>query len=115
MRRSSSILRGLLVASILVTVGAVALWLGTGRDAYTKFQVVETVAVEVDPDDPLAAAGFYDEGQTETVSRPAFRFGLLPTPQGLFDRHAVSVVSVAGPLWGLTLVAWLWSRRLSKA
>jgi hypothetical protein len=49
------------------------------------------------------------------VSRPAFRFGLLPTPQGLFDRHALSVVSVTAPLWGLTLAAWLWSRRLSRA
>jgi hypothetical protein len=104
-------LRALLITSLLVTVAAVALWLATGGDAYTKFKVVETVAREVDPDDPLAAAGFYDDqAATETVSRDAFRFGLLPTPQGLVDRHLLSVATFAGPLWALTIGVFLWSR-----
>jgi hypothetical protein len=99
------------ILSAVVTVASVVLWQATGGDYYTKFQVVETVAREVDPDDPLAAAGFYDDGPAEeTVSRDAFRFGLLPTPQGVFDRHAISVASFAGPLWAATLVVFGWRR-----
>ncbi|MBD3220571.1 hypothetical protein GF314_04970 [bacterium] len=103
--------RGLLIASLVVTAAAIVLWLATGGDAYTKYRVVETVAREVDPDDPLAAAGFYDEDATETTSRDEFRFGLLPTPQGLFDRHVVSVATFAGPMWAVTIAAFIWSRR----
>lgn len=103
--------RVLLILSLVVTVASVGLWLGTGGDAYTKYQVVETVAREIDPDDPLAAAGFYDEDATETVSRQEFRFGLLPTPQGLFDKHAISVATFTGPPWGLTIIAALSARR----
>ena len=37
-------------------------------------------------------------------------FGLLPTPQGLFDKHAVSVVSIVVPVWaivgGIAVLRW---------
>ncbi len=102
--------------AIVVTLATVILWQATGGDYYTKFQVVEEVQSEVDPDDPLAAAGFYEsDTTTHTVTRDAFRFGLLPTPEGLFDKHAVSVASIAGPVWICAIgFAW-WTRRRRKA
>ena len=66
----------------------------TGGDYYTNYEVVETVEIEPDSSDPLAAAGFYEGTKaTETVTRDEFRFGLLPTPSGLLDKHMLSVVS----------------------
>lgn len=103
--------RFLAILSVVVTVAAAVLWQATGGDYYTKFQVVETVVREVDPDDPFAAAGFYDDAPVrETVTRDAFRFGLLPTPQGVLDRHAISVASFAGPLWIATFAVFGWRR-----
>jgi len=101
-----------LLLAAAITLAALLTWQATGGDYYTKFEVVEQVQVDVDPDDPLADAGFY-EGETtiETVHRDDFRFGLLPTPNGLFDRNALSVVSVSAPMWvGAIGMAW-WSRR----
>jgi len=96
----------LLITSAIISIGAVLLWQGTGGDYYTKFQVVEQVERKIDPNDPLAAAGFYDtESTVETVRRDEFRFGLLPTPSGLFDRHILAVLSVAGPFWGITFIS----------
>jgi hypothetical protein len=97
----------------LITLAALVTWQATGGDVYTKYQVVENVETAVDPDDPLAAAGFYgDESPTETITRDTFRFGLLPTPGGIFDKHIVSVVSVCGPVWVIALLAvWLARRR----
>ena len=78
---------------------------------------MEQVQHEVDPNDPLVAAGFYD-GSTNTQStvRDEFRFGLLPTPQGVFDKHAVSVLTLVAPFWILTLgLYWLNRRRMKAA
>ena len=99
--------------AVLVTIAAVGMWQLTGGDYYTKFEVVEQIERPVDESDPLAAAGFYEgDSQTDTVTRSAFRFGLLPTPNGLFDKHMLSVVSIAFVVWpgALTLV-WLSLRR----
>ncbi len=99
------------VAAIVVTIATAALWRATGSDYYTKYQVVEQVETEVDPDDPLAVAGFYDGTSTvETVTRSEFRFGLLPTPSGLVDKHMISVMTFSAPLWMLTVTLFLVSR-----
>ncbi len=101
---------GLITASIF-TLGILILWQATGGDYYTKFEVVEEVAVEVDSSDPLADAGFYEEGTvTKTISRDEFRLGLLPVPQGIFDKHAVSVITIVFPFW-LLVFAFLWLRK----
>jgi len=102
-----------LMASVVITVAALTTWRVTGGDFYTKFQVVEQVEKPIDPNDPLAGTGFYDgDSATETVTRDAFRFGLLPTPGGLLDKHAASVVSIVSPFWVATVgVAWLSRRR----
>jgi hypothetical protein len=101
--------------AVVVTLATVVVWQATGGDYYTKFQVVEEIESETDPDDPLAAAGFYDgDSSTEVVTRDEFRFGLLPTPEGVFDKHAVSVASISGPVWlGAIGFAW-WARRKEK-
>lgn len=106
----------LLITSLAVTVAALATWRMTGGDYYTKFQVVEQVDRVIDPNDPLAGTGFYDgDSSTETVTRDEFRFGLLPTPTRLFDKHAVSVVSIVSPFWVATVgMAWF-SRRRRKS
>ena len=101
-----------LTIALSVTVASVVLWQATGGDFYTKYQVVEQVQQQIDPADPLAATGFYeDEAKFTTVIRDDFRFGLLPTPSGLWDKHLLSVVSISGPLWVLVLVTLWWSRR----
>jgi hypothetical protein len=97
-----------------LTAILLVLWQATGGDYYTKYQVVEQVQKTVDPDDPLAAAGFYEGGtRTETVVRDEFRFGLLPTPRDILDKHSLSVVSIASPAWLVALFA-VWRGRLRK-
>ncbi len=113
MNRNSKILLGVILT---VTIVAIVTWQATGGDWYTKYQVVEQVESQPDPNDPLTAAGFYDDGTTiQTVTRDEFRFGLLPTPSGIFDKHALSVASVTGPLWAFGLgFVWLQWRRTRR-
>lgn len=104
--------KAILLTAITVTLLALGLWVATGRDAYTKFEVVEEIKKPVDPNDPLAGTGFYENDTvTEVVRRPEFRFGLLPTPSGIFDKHVFSVATLAGPVWGFALVALFLRRR----
>ena len=101
--------------TLAVTIGAIALWQITGGDYYTKFEVIEEVEKAVDPDDLLAGTGFYeDDRKVETIARKEFRFGLLPTPSGLFDKHMLSVASVVTPFWALTLVV-VWRGRRTRS
>ncbi len=105
-----------LILTLLITVGSLVVWNATGRHYYTKYQVVEQVEVQVAADDPLSAAGFYDD-QTppvQTVTRDEFHFGLLPTPRGLFDKHMFSILTVITPLWAAIVVTFgvhHWRRR----
>ena len=105
-----------LIVSLVVTAAALITWRATGGDYYTKFQVVEQVVRVIDPNDPLAGTGFYDgDLSKETVTRDEFRFGLLPTPAGLFDKHAASVVSIVLPFWVATIGVVWFSRRRRKS
>ncbi len=106
----------LLFVAVVLTVAALGMWLATGAHPYTKYQDVTQEQVPVDEDDPFAEAGFYDgDTVTQTVKTDVFYFGLLPTPQGLFDKHAFSVVSVVMPVWlivgGISLMRWRARRR----
>ncbi|MBI4720742.1 MAG: hypothetical protein HY770_05905 [Chitinivibrionia bacterium] len=104
-------LKILIAVSLAVTAAALVAWRATGGDYYTKFEVVEQVDAAVKQDDPLAGTGFYDDAtQTQTIVRPAFRFGLLPTPQGALDKHALSVASLALPFWAATAALFIFSR-----
>lgn len=99
-------------AAVLITALTVIVWQATGGDYYTKFEVVEQVEQTVDPDDPLAGTGFYDDdSRTQTTTRETFRLGLLPTPSGLFDRHTLSVVTLLSPTWGAVLLYVFFVRR----
>jgi len=101
--------------AVAVTLGTVIVWRATGGDYYTKFQVVEEVKSEVDPNDPLAAAGFYaGDTTTQAVTRDEFHFGLLPTPEGIFDKHVVSVASISGPVWVCAIGFIWWTRRKAR-
>ena len=100
--------------AVLITVVALGGWAVTDRHYYTKFEVVEQVEVAIDPDDPFADTGLFDDDvQIETVTRDEFHLGLLPVPQSLFDKHALSVMTLIGPAWVLVLAA-LWRQRLQK-
>ncbi len=106
----------LLVIAVVLTVAAFGLWLATGAHPYTKYQDVTRQELPTDEDDPFAEAGFYDgDTVTQTVKKNVFYFGLLPTPQGVFDKHALSVVSVVLPVWlivgGISLIRWRARRR----
>lgn len=98
----------------ILTLASVVTWQATGGDWYTKYEVVEQVESQADQNDPLVAAGFYDGGTTtKTVTRDEFRFGLLPTPAGVFDKHVFSVASVIGPAWAITF-AFIWMERRKR-
>jgi hypothetical protein len=106
--KMKSYFKPLLIAASAFTVAILLLWQATGGDYYTKFEVVEEVEEQVDSSDPLADSGFYDEGTvTKTISREEFRLGLLPVPQRLYDRHAISVTTILLPFWFLAF-AFLW-------
>jgi len=108
--------RGLLLVAVLVTVAAVGAWIATGGDPYTKLEVIERVPVAADPSDPFAGTGLYDdeEPRYQAVKRKDFRFGLLPTPQGLLDLHMLSVTSTAVPVWVVCLGLLWWRRRTGR-
>jgi len=110
MGTTTKILLGLAVVFTIASLGA---WAATDFHPYTKYQVVEEVEKTPDPDDPFAGTGLVEEGEVETevVTRDEFHFGLLPTPQGLFDKHFVSVVTFAVPLWVLAAASWFVTRR----
>lgn len=104
---------GLIAA--FITVATLVTWQATGGDAYTKFEFTEEVERKLDDNDPLAGTGFYDNDIVkETVTREEFRMGLIPTPAGLLDKHAISVLTIVGPTWGFTGVFWFVSRRRAK-
>ncbi len=113
MNKQSNIL---LASVVLLTAASIITWQATGGDWYTKYEVVEQVESEPDPNDPLVAAGFYEGGTTtRTVTRNEFRFGLLPTPAGFLDKHALSVASVTGPIWVLGIgFLWIQKRRAKR-
>lgn len=98
--------------ALVLTIATVIAWQMTGGDAYTKYQLNVEVERKLDPSDPLYGTGFYeDDVVKETVTRDEFRLGLLPTPQGLVDKHVLSVTTVLGPLWALVAGALVISRR----
>jgi len=111
-----SIIRTLLIAAVLLTVGVLFVWHFTGGDYYTKFEVIEEVEEKLDPSDPLVAAGFYEnDTATKTISRKEFRLGLLPVPQGIFDKHAVSVLTILFLIWGLAAsFIWIFRRQMTR-
>jgi hypothetical protein len=101
--------------TISITLGSLLTWQLTGGDYYTKFEVVEEIEKTVDPNDPLANAGFYDnESIKETVMHKEFRFGLIPTPSGLFDKHLISVVSIVLPTWVISLFLFWKQKRVNS-
>lgn len=102
----------ILVLAALITLATLTTWQMTGGDYYTKFEVVEQVKTPVDQNDPLAAAGFFEgASQTKTVTRQEFHLGLLPTPSGLLDKHALSVASIVSPFWLVAFGLVWWKRR----
>lgn len=104
----------ILALAALVTLATLITWQMTGGDYYTKFEVVEQVETPVEENDPLAAAGFYENAaRTQTVTRPEFHLGLLPTPNGLFDKHMLSMVSIVLPAW-IVAVGLIWRRRSTR-
>ena len=102
----------LLFPVLLITLVTGATWIATDRHSYTKYEVVENVQVPLDSDDPLAGTGFYDDETVEkTIRRAEFHLGLLPTPQGLIDKHMLSVTSLLAAVWGPYLLLLFWNHR----
>ena len=105
--------KAILISVLFFTIILTGIWQFTGGDYYTKFEVIEQIQREIDPSDPLASAGFYDDNTTtETVVKSEFRFGLLPTPRSIFDKHTLSVSSIAGPAWLIAFgFLWMYKRK----
>lgn len=109
-------MKSILVIAGVVTIVAGVLWLSTGAHPYTKFEDVVREDIPVDEDDPFADSGFYDDDEmvTQVVTRDVFYFGLLPTPQGIFDKHAMSVASFVVPVWLIAGAVAIKRRRTSR-
>jgi len=111
--------KSMILVAAIVTLATLVTWMATGRDYYTKYQVVEQVEVPIDQDDPFAQTGFQDDDKplTETITRDEFHLGLIPTPSGLLDKHAVSVLSISAPPWGLAVLLFVmgWMRKRKSA
>ena len=110
------IIRNLPALAAVLTGAALITWLATGAHPYTKFEDITREQVPAEEDDPFAEAGFYDGVTvTTTLTKDVFYFGLLPTPQRLFDKHLLSFVSVVLPAWllvgGFALARWRIRRR----
>jgi hypothetical protein len=100
-----------LAAAVTLTVATAGVWLATGRHYYTKFSSIERIETQIDPDDPLAEAGFYDgPSQIQTIRREGFHLGLLPVPQGLVDKHLLSVATLLIAVWGMAYLIHLLTR-----
>jgi len=107
--------KALVLTALAVTLVLATVWIATGAEGFTRFEVVERVQVPVAETDLLAGLDFYDEPTREqTVERDEFRLGLFPAPSSLFDRHMLSVVSIATPLW-LAALFVAWRRRRQQA
>ncbi len=107
-------LRAIWIISLVVSVAAVTAWTLTGRDWYTKFQIVEVHEAAVDSEDLFAATGLYDgETRIKVEQRDEFRLGLLPSGA---DKHLISVATIVLPLWLASATLWLRGlrRRQSK-
>ena len=106
----------LFLAAIIISASSLITWQMTGAHAYTTYHLNETIQVELDPNDPLVQAGFYGDDKTKDslVVSKGLHLGLLPTAQGIFDKHVFSVASISGPIWGLALVFWFIQRRKNK-
>jgi hypothetical protein len=80
-----------------------------------KYQVTELVQVEVASDDPFAGTGFYDGSEVQQVrTRDEFHLGIFPVPQGIWDKHILSVLTLVGPPWAIFGLAALRNRRRSR-
>lgn len=100
--------------AMIVTVIAAALWVATGRHTFTKYESIEEESFTPAPDDPFAAAGFYDGDAMSRASRvDAFHFGLLPAAGSLFDKHLVSLITVALPFWAVAVVVSMRRHRVT--
>lgn len=101
-----------MIVTIALTFFILIFWQITGGDFYTKYQVVEEIEKELDPSDPLVAAGFYDNSTIiETIVKDEFRLGLLPTPSGIFDKHSLAVVTMLGPIWFISFMIFFLRRQ----
>ena len=101
------------VAHVL-TLASIATWMATGLHPYTKYEEITRVKEPVPLDDPFAEAGLYDGEAFTTVRKHGFYFGLLPTPQRLFDKHVFSVLSVVLPVWSVVGSLTLIQRRRKR-
>lgn len=104
------------LAAIIISISTLITWQITGGHVYTTYHLNETVQVELDQNDPLVQAGFYGDQKTKdtVITSEGLHLGLLPAPQGIFDKHVFSVASISGPIWGLALVFWFFQRRKLK-
>ena len=104
-----------LLAALLLSLGIFSAWIVTGTRSYTTMTVLTIVDTPPDSDDPLAGTGFYDDAPVHTVREDSgFRLGLLPTPSGIFDPHALSVLTLLLLAWApfaLLLGRSLWRAR----
>ena len=106
MRREASFW---VLVGLVATAGSLAAWGLTGAAWFTKYREVATERVALDPGDPLAGTGFYDDDIEErAVMREVVRVGLLPSGGG---GHLVSVLTVSAAGWAVSVAGLAWGRR----
>jgi len=110
-----------LILGVAIVLQTLALWDATGRAAWTRFHDAERAAAEAAAQggslaDLFEGTGVHDDAGGALEALPnAFALGLLPSGP---DRHAVSVLTLAGP--GALIALWsfgglLFCRRSAKS
>ncbi|MBL9149031.1 MAG: hypothetical protein JNM94_10095 [Phycisphaerae bacterium] len=109
--------RAIYVVAAVAVAGAVALWLATGREGYTRWPNAKLEQADAAPaageSDLLGEIGFSDGAAARPSAdiQSRFAFGLVP---GGFDpKHLLSVAAVAG-LAGAASVASFAIGRLGR-
>jgi len=96
-----------LILGVAIVLQTLVLWDATGRAAWTRFFDAERAAAEAEAQsgslaDLFEDTGVHDDAGGALEALPnAFALGLLPSGP---DRHAISVLTLAGP--GAVIALW---------
>ena len=104
----------LLLACAAVIAESFVLWAATGRAGFTRYRDPDRETQSSDEpslSELFAGTGLEDETGAMPVVPNEFRLGLLPSG---FDRHLVSVLTLAGPA-GVGVIVLLWGAVRKKA
>ncbi len=112
-----SVRKIVLAGSAVLSLGAIGVWLATGREGYTRWPDARLEQADAPPPageaDLLASAGLTEKSASAPTIRSRFALGLLPG--GLDPKHLVSVAAVLGASTGAAAITLIVARKRTPA